>query len=119
MADLRRIVEEAVDGDSLREVVAGLVSAARKGDVQAARTILEHAIGRPRTAPTFVDVPAPGELVDAHDIAATMRRLAVAASRGELDIEAATASAALVGQVATATAWADIADRLARLESSK
>jgi hypothetical protein len=47
MHDLRRVLLEAVGDDDIRAVVARLFEQAKGGDVQAAKLVLEYAVGRP------------------------------------------------------------------------
>jgi hypothetical protein len=46
-AQMRRAMFEALDEDAVRDIVAGLVEKARKGDLAAARLVLTYAIGSP------------------------------------------------------------------------
>jgi hypothetical protein len=48
MAELRRALFEAATEDDVREVYRAMVTAAKGGDVAAARVVLEHLLGKPR-----------------------------------------------------------------------
>lgn len=44
---MRQAVFEALDEDAIRDVIGGMVEKAKKGDVGAARLLLNYAVGNP------------------------------------------------------------------------
>ena len=50
VAELRTALLETVGNDGLAEIVRGLVTAARGGDVAAAKLVLSYTLGRPGVA---------------------------------------------------------------------
>ena len=49
-ARLRRLIREAVSDEDLREIVRGMVQAAKGGDLAAAKELLNRLVGKPRDA---------------------------------------------------------------------
>lgn len=115
MQEHRAAVAGAISPAALFEVVDGLLKAARSGDAAAARLLLEYTLGKPRPAPLVLDFDLP-DLNDAKAVADALKAVTAAVAAGDLDVEAGQQVAGLVAQVATATAWQEVADRVAALE---
>jgi len=62
VAALRRALLSALKPSDLREIIGGMVAAAKSGDTQAARILLSYAVGLPRTEIELWAVGQPHEV---------------------------------------------------------
>lgn len=58
VAELRRVILEAVTPDDLRAIIAALVKKAKAGDITAAREVLDRCFGKPAQQTEFTTVSA-------------------------------------------------------------
>jgi hypothetical protein len=99
-ARMRRALETAAraegDEERLVQVLRALHAQAVSGDVAAARTWLEHVVGRPRERRPDIDVALPAAMATREDFGHAFVDLARVAAAGELDVDAARGLAALL-----------------------
>ncbi len=116
---LRDAIDAAVTPEALQEVMTSLLTAANKGDTQAATLLLHYCVGRPQREPSRVSVEF-GPLESSADFSRAFALLARSAASGEVpaDTVAAIATALRSGFDASATheALDMLEQRLAELE---
>lgn len=113
---LQKAVREAVTADELKTVMQKLRDLAGTGDVAAARLLIERCIGKPIDEPRPFAIELP-ELTDAKGVADAMRCVAAAAAAGDMTPSDAAAVTGVLRQVADATTFAELDQRIAELEA--
>lgn len=103
---LRNAFRDAVDPTEFSLLAMAMLRQAQKGDVAAARLVLEYCIGRPRQQEAEVAVDL-GKLDSARGVRVAFGALASAAAAGQIDVETALAIGNLLRGAVVASELAD------------
>ena len=120
-AALQQAVRDAVTPKDLRAVLGKLVEQAKDGDHQAARIVLDRAVGKPReereeaTRWTF----ATPDLASAAGCAKGAGAVLKALARGEVDTDTALRVCSTIKAVSDTMATAELEQRLSALEGAR
>lgn len=120
VAAMRQELLDALE-PNLPAVARAIVQAARGGDVQAGRLVLERGLGAVRQEPQEPPAVELGPLATVEDVAAATGRVVRAMACGEVDAEQGKTlldALAVHGRACEAIVVRDLQDRLERLESA-
>jgi Family of unknown function (DUF5681) len=108
-----RLAEELIDGQS-EELIQRAVAMALGGDSSVMRALLDRLVPPRRERPVSIQLP---EIKTSKDLIAASSTLMQSVAEGELVASEAAALGALLGNIASAIATADLSDRIAKLEA--
>jgi hypothetical protein len=117
-AEMRAAVAAASTPETLARVLSTLQAQAEAGDVQAARTWLEYALGKPRTMPEHVELDL-GALDRPADVLKAFSAVVAQVAAGEIDVASAASVGALLEGARRSLETLELEARMTALENRR
>ena len=110
------MLAEKLMSDDAQGIVKAVLDAAQKGDMSAARLILDRIAPARKGSPVMLDLP---HVSDARSAVAALAAITAAATEGELTVDEAQALAGLIETTRRTIETAELETRIAALEAKK